>query len=126
MTRATETLTLPFPDPRLSPNKRSDRRWLTGARNIARNTGYFAAKEAGLRIPDRTPLHLSLTFCPPDNRRRDVDNLLSSCKSVLDGIFQALGVDDVYIRRTTLEMGKRVDGGQMIVKIEPIEKGKLK
>jgi crossover junction endodeoxyribonuclease RusA len=115
-------LILPFPDARLSPNKRKAHRWLTGVRDIARNTGYFAAKEAGLSVPDRTPLHLYLIFNPPDNRRRDVDNLLSSSKSTLDGIFKALGVDDVNIRRTTLEMGKRVDGGQMIVKIETIER----
>ena len=112
------TVTLPFPDSRLSPNKRSDRRWLTNVRQMARNTGYFEAKSAGLSVPDHTPLHLFLTFCPPDGRRRDVDNLLSSSKATLDGIFQALGVDDSNVRLTTLEMGKRVKGGQTVLKIE--------
>jgi crossover junction endodeoxyribonuclease RusA len=117
-------LTLPFPDSRLSPNNRRAHRWLTDVRNIARNTGYYAALDAGLCIPDRTPLHLWLTFSPPDNRRRDVDNLLSASKSTLDGIFKALHVDDCNVKLTTLEMGKRVKGGQMTVMIEPIQKGK--
>jgi crossover junction endodeoxyribonuclease RusA len=111
---------LPFPDFRLSPNKRLDRRGLTGARNIARNTGFFAIKEAGLRVPDRTPLHMTLTFCPPDGRRRDMDNCLSASKPVVDGMFEALGVDDSNIRRITIERGKPVRGGQTIARIEVI------
>jgi crossover junction endodeoxyribonuclease RusA len=118
------TLTLPFPDSRLSPNGRRAHRWLTDVRNIARNTGYYAALDTGLRVPDRTPLHVYLTFNPPDNRRRDVDNLLSASKSTLDGIFKALHVDDSNVKLTTLEMGRRVKGGQMTVRIEPIERAK--
>jgi crossover junction endodeoxyribonuclease RusA len=71
-------------------------------------------------VPDRTPLHQFLTFCPPDHRRRDIDNLLSSSKAFIDGIFLALGVDDSNVRRTTLEMGKKVKGGQTVVTIEVI------
>ena len=40
------------------------------------------------------PLDLDITFHPPDNRRRDLDNMLASIKSGLDGISDALGVDD--------------------------------
>ena len=116
-------LLLPFPDMRLSPNKRMDHRWLTGVRHIARNTGYFAAKEAGLRVPDRTPLHMFLTFHAPDARRRDGDNILSSMKSYIDGIFDALGVDDSNIRLTTYGFGKPIKGGQVVVRIEVIKPG---
>jgi crossover junction endodeoxyribonuclease RusA len=124
VTPSPATLTLPFPDSRLSPNGRRAHRWLTDVRNIARNTGYYAALDTGLRVPDRTPLHVYLTFFPPDNRRRDVDNLLSASKSTLDGIFKALHVDDSNVKLTTLEMGRRVKGGQMTVRIEPIERAK--
>ena len=112
------TFSLPFPDPRLSPNKRLDRRGLTAVRTIARSTGYTAA--FGLRVPDRTPLHLFLTFYPPDNRRRDCDNLISCFKAYQDGIFQALGVDDSNIKLTTFGMGKKVAGGLVDVRIEVI------
>lgn len=114
-------LTLPFPDSRLSPNSRRDRRWVTNLRQTARNTGFFQAKMAALEIPNHVPLHLFLTFCPPNNRRRDVDNLLSAFKSVLDGVFAALGVDDSNVRRTTLEMGEVMEQGQTLLRIEVIE-----
>jgi crossover junction endodeoxyribonuclease RusA len=114
---------LPFPDSRLSPNRRHQHRYVTDVRNIARNAGYFAIKEAGVSVPDRTPLHLYLTFCPPNNIRRDMDNLLASSKPAIDGMFQALGVDDSNTRRITIERGKPVKGGQVVVRIEVIEKG---
>lgn len=113
-------LTLPFPDARLSPNRRMDRRWLTNVRQIARNTGFYAARDAHLQVPDKTPLHVYLTFCPPDHRRRDIDNLLSASKSTLDGVFAALGVDDSNVKLTTLGMGKRVKQGQTLLRIEVI------
>lgn len=37
---------------------------------------------------------VSLTFLPPDRRRRDLDNLIASMKSGLDVLADALGVDD--------------------------------
>jgi crossover junction endodeoxyribonuclease RusA len=121
-----KTLVLPWPDSRLSPNNRARHRYLTGVRTIARNTGYCAALAAGLQIPDRTPLHMYLTFNPPNYRRRDIDNLLSSSKAALDGIFQALGVDDSNVRITTLEMGKPVKGGQVVCRIETIKPERTK
>ena len=33
-------------------------------------------------------------FCPPDKRRRDGHNLASSMKGAIDGIADALGIDD--------------------------------
>jgi crossover junction endodeoxyribonuclease RusA len=116
-------IVLPFPDPRLSPNRRNQHRYVTAVRDIARNTGFFAVKEAGLQVPDRTPLHLILTFHAPDNRRRDMDNLLSASKSTLDGMFQALGVDDSNTRMITICRGKPIKGGQTVARIEVIKKG---
>jgi crossover junction endodeoxyribonuclease RusA len=111
------SLVLPWPDLRLSPNSRKPHRWLTNVRSIARNTGFFAAKEAGWSIPDRTPLHLYLTFCPPDHRRRDDDNLIGAFKSYRDGIFKALCVDDSNVKLTTYGIGKKTEGGAVIVKV---------
>lgn len=118
------TLTLPWPDSRLSPNGRSDRRWITKVRQCARAAGFYAAKEAGLSIPDKTPLHLYLTFNPPDHRRRDDDNLIGAFKSYRDGIFRALGVDDSNVKLTTFGLGQRIEGGQVQVRIEPMKEGK--
>lgn len=114
------TFSLPWPDSRLSPNKRHDRRGLTAVRAIARNIGYVEAHVSGLRVPDRTPLHLFLTFYPPDNRRRDGDNLIGAFKSYQDGIFAALGVDDSNVKLTTFGIGKKMAGGLVDVRIEVI------
>lgn len=112
-----DKIILPFPDSRLSPNSRCDRRRLTPLRQTARNTGFFETKMTGIQVPDRVPLHLFITFNPPDKVRRDVDNLLSASKSMLDGIFAALGVDDSNVKKTTLEMGEVVEKGRTTVEI---------
>ncbi|MBQ2263236.1 MAG: hypothetical protein II336_17980 [Loktanella sp.] len=39
-------------------------------------------------------MHLSLTFCPPDNRRRDLDGMLGAFKAGLDALSDVMGVDD--------------------------------
>ena len=118
------TLTLPWPDSRLSPNGRRSHRRLTDVRSVARNMGWVTAMQAGLRVPDRTPLHLFLTFHPPDNRRRDGDNLIGCFKSYQDGIFKALGVDDSNIKLTTFGIGKKMPGGLVEFRIEIINPNK--
>lgn len=42
---------------------------------------------------------INVFFYPPDNRRRDADNLVSSLKAVFDGIADALGVNDARFRQ---------------------------
>lgn len=39
-------------------------------------------------------LHIWIDAYPPDRRRRDADGLLSSLKAALDGVADALEVDD--------------------------------
>jgi crossover junction endodeoxyribonuclease RusA len=55
---------------------------------------------------------------PPDNRRRDLDNVL---KAVLDAI-EAAGIieDDSQVRRLELAFGDCVDGGSVTITIGPI------
>jgi crossover junction endodeoxyribonuclease RusA len=122
--RRVDGFSLPWPDSRLSPNGRHDRRRLTDVRAIARNIGWAEAMQSGLRVPDRTPLHLFLTFYPPDNRRRDGDNLIGAFKYYQDGIFKALGVDDSNIKLTTFGIGRKMAGGLVDVRIEVIRPAK--
>lgn len=86
---------LPWPHKFLSPNSREH--WATVARekNRARQAAFWIASEAMGRdwtAPDRP--HVHLVFCPPDNKARDLDNLLASMKAALDGVSEAIGVDD--------------------------------
>lgn len=54
--------------------------------------------------------HLHITFCPPDKRRRDLDNMLASFKQGIDAIAETMGVDD-YGFGFTIIRGQPVKGG---------------
>ena len=55
---------------------------------------------------DAERLHLKITFAPPNRRARDLDNLLASLKSGLDGLCDVLGVDD---SKWSIEISKADD-----------------
>ena len=89
---------LPWPPRALSPNSRPPH-WsvLAKAKRAYRQACYVEAMAAGLRKGTFAPadrLHVRLVFVPPDRRRRDLDNLIAAMKSGLDGLADALGVDD--------------------------------
>lgn len=92
------TITLPWPDSRLMPNRKNGRHWTStqDAKIRARQDGYFAALAALSRsqcdITGR--VHMRVTFCSPDGRHRDLDNMLAWIKPQVDGIAKALGIDD--------------------------------
>lgn len=103
------TITLPWPDTSLMPNRKNGRHWgsTQAAKVRARQDGFFGAKQAmginSLNLPDRIPL--SIDFIGPDRRARDIDNLLACIKPQIDGIAQALGVDDKRFRPITINDG---------------------
>ena len=68
-----------------------------------------------------TPVEVKMVVSPPDNRRRDLDNVL---KAVFDGI-EAAGVidDDSQVRRLEVEFSGIVTEGQIDVEIIPYSAG---
>jgi len=89
-------LVLPWPDRVLHPNARPHWAAKAKAAKKARHQGKLYALECRwnrLQLPDG-PLHVWIDGYPADRRRRDADGLLSSLKPWLDGIADALGVDD--------------------------------
>lgn len=110
------TVTLPWPGKALSPNARLHWSRKSAAMKRYRSDcwkltlGATGASPSGL--PDQIPL--AITFCPPDRRRRDRDNLIASFKAGQDGIADALGVDDSRFV-PTYHMGDVVKGGAVIV-----------
>jgi crossover junction endodeoxyribonuclease RusA len=60
--------------------------------------------------------NVKVTFHPPDNRRRDTDNMLASCKASLDGLALAMGVDDADWN-LTIARADPVKGGAVVVEI---------
>jgi len=110
-------LRFPWPDSRFSPNSRKAHRYLADVRSVARLAGEIITRDAGITVPTIGALCWRLVFCPPDRRKRDLDNLYSSFKSTCDGIFQALQTDDSRIRRTVIEWGEVEPGGAVYVEV---------
>jgi len=94
------TIRLPWPDTSLMANRRNGKHWLAshGAKIRARDTAFFAAKEALGRnsLVAAGKLPVSITWVAPNRIRRDLDGLLSAEKPRLDGIAAALGIDDSH------------------------------
>ena len=82
-----------FPSQKLSPNARGH--WAMKARVIAsyRNESAWLAKGSKIIAPDTGDIAIHLDMYPP-NRRRDKDNTEAAMKSALDGLADALGVND--------------------------------
>ena len=68
--------------------------------------------------PIAGPLKVEIAAFPPDNRRRDIDNLL---KSTLDAL-QHAGVyaDDYQIADLRIVRQEAIDGGCVVVTVEKI------
>lgn len=115
-------VTVPWPPKELSPNAR--KHWAAkGAKaRTYRATCFAIAHNARIqarlgKLSVGGKARLTLTFCPPDNRRRDDDNMIASFKSGRDGIAEALGIDDNQFV-TTFSVGDVVAGGSVVVVIE--------
>jgi crossover junction endodeoxyribonuclease RusA len=101
-------IVLPWPDKRLSPNARVHWRGKVKPKKEARSDAYYiACRDIGRRLgrirtalAGKAPIPVLITFLPPDNRRRDRDNMQASLKHALDGVADALKVDDNRFRPT--------------------------
>lgn len=104
----------PWPPVELSPNARIHWAAKSRATKKYRTTCGWIAKEANIKAPEGQ-IHIKLTFCPPDNRKRDRDNMISSIKALFDGLADALGVNDRQFRPTYEYSTDRT--GKVIVEI---------
>lgn len=62
---------------------------------------------------------LILRFVPPDRRHYDRDNLIARMKSGLDGMCDALGIDDIQFMSVTASLSKDSFGGFVQVGLLP-------
>ena len=113
------TITLPFPNSKLMPNRKNGRSWASTVKEKekAKNDGYYAA--IGYRNKQIKPGVKIMFYCP-DKRKRDLDNLYSAMKATQDGVCLGLNIDDSYFRPVTLD--KAVDLSnpriEMIMEVE--------
>lgn len=117
------TVCLPFPTVAMGSN--SNVHWSSRAqlRAQARRDGKLLALAAldGAGVPFKRDdkLRALVTFCPPTKRRRDLDNCFSGIKAGLDGVFEALNVDDSQLGLVTLQWGDVTAGGRVEVTLMP-------
>lgn len=108
-------IVLPWPPKELNPNSRCH--WATKARAVKayrKNAGWLAATSK-VKV-GAGAIHLSITFLPPNNRKRDLDGCLSSIKAGLDGIADFFGVDDSRFA-LTIAMGNVCEGGWVSIEV---------
>jgi crossover junction endodeoxyribonuclease RusA len=110
---------LAWPVRTLNPNEKPH--WARKAKAVksARTAAFYATRAVTTIKPNWKGAALSVTFCPPDKRRRDEQNCIISAKALIDGIADALGVDDSQFR-ITYAMGEPIKGGSVRVEILPI------
>lgn len=94
---------LPWPDSRLMPNRKNGKSWVSTSKikTQQRAAAYLCTKAALSLSGDQAwkeYIPLSLLYMPPDKRHRDLDNLHAGSKAILDGMAQALGIDDSRFR----------------------------
>lgn len=119
-------LSLSWPASELMQNRHDGRHWSYAANEKAayRHEGYLMALSAinasGFDSHDGARYRISMTFHAPDNRRRDVSNLHAAMKAALDGIANAMGVDDSNFVEHTQRKGCAIERGRVDVHVEEI------
>lgn len=105
---------LPFPERVLNPNVHVSYWAKHKPRQLARQAAFYLAKETGQTLDPAQRYRFQVIFYQPDHISRDLDNLLASMKSALDGLCQGLGINDRQIVPVP-EWGPMTPGGQVEV-----------
>ena len=121
---------LPFPSSKLNPNRSKGVHWAatSALRKSARSAAYTMTRVTALGTPwytverskaDTVPL--VITFIQPDRRHRDRDNLLAACKPALDGVADALEINDSQFDPVTIrrEYGSKPGGVRIEIGTPP-------
>ena len=113
---------LGWPPSDLSPNKRLHWAKLASAKKQYRQKCNSVAKEQLKKykkitenIPER--LVLEMTFIPPDKRSYDRDNLVARMKSGIDGLADALKINDKRFNTVISTMDQDYLGGFVRIRI---------
>ena len=85
---------LPWPPSGLSPNSRLHWSKVAKLKRDYRTECWALCKAAKLGAPHQGPVFVDILFVPPSKRKYDLDNCLASIKSGLDGLADAVQVDD--------------------------------
>jgi len=108
---------LPFPAKPLWPNGRAH--WAVKARETKKHRAWAYGATLQKRLPPPPGrVNVSLTIHPKTAHAIDADNAVASCKAYLDGIAQALGVNDSTFNAPSVFYGLPIKGGKVIIELE--------
>lgn len=111
---------LPFPTKILWPNGRT-RSFMAKHRMLKKHREW--ARLATLADKTRPAIgegrvQLTITVYPKTRNRIDADAPISACKAYIDGIADALGIDDSRFNLPRLQFGEPVKGGKIVIAVD--------
>lgn len=116
-------LILPWPVAALWQNSRAHWRTRASATKKARTDATVIAQCCGLRRGDWESAHFEWAFIPPDNRRRDLSNAIGATKAAIDGVADALGINDgTFTHSWPMRFEAPAKGGAIRVTVTPVRK----
>lgn len=113
---------LPFPDAALFPNRKNGKHWTatSAAKDAQKHDAYMLTKQAMANQSSNfgeANIPLSLVYLTPDKRKRDLDNMLAASKALIDGMAQALGVDDSRFKPVLVDWVQGPKGGALMAAV---------
>lgn len=113
-----QTIIIPWPPALLSGHSKGNAMWAKILATKKHRAWAFAATKAEQpSFPAVGDIRIKFRFEPP-NRRGDRTNYPNRLKPAIDGIAQALGVNDSRFL-PSYEFGDVIEGGRVVVEIEP-------
>lgn len=117
------TIDLSWPAPELSPNARVHPMVAHRFKKAAKTEAGWATKIArSIRWAHDGPIAIHIIAQPPKAwRTGDADNLIARLKAHLDGIADALGVNDRQFQAPTLAWADRCERGKVVIELRAAE-----
>jgi crossover junction endodeoxyribonuclease RusA len=115
-----QVIVLEFPPADLFPNRAKGRHWgsLYQMRSVYRENSFLLSLSQLKNWKHHGgPISLDLIFEMPDKRHRDADNCLSAAKGALDGLADALFVNDKMFDPITVRRKPGKKPGRLIITI---------
>lgn len=115
------TIKLPFPPAELFPNRKNGTHWATTnkVKTKYKEDCFYLSK---MQIKDRPwqdgDIRMTLVYVMPDKRHRDADNCLAASKAGLDGLADALIINDKRFQPITIYRISGEKPGNLIVQLE--------
>ena len=113
---------LDFPPASLFPNRAKGTHWTVThktKKGYRDNSAWLTKGQMNGWKPTEGNIAMTITFVMPDKRLRDTDNCLAAAKAGLDGMAEALGVNDRQFRPVTIYWEYGMRPGKMIVELAP-------